>query len=685
MSRKTDGTSSEVPFFFGLLPVSRLCWRYGRMRVVLMNERFSLLRRRSRRAPARALCGAMRTKFYRSMATAALLQLLGQASVAQIPAGDWPSYNRDPGGTRYSPLTEITSDNVADLEEVWRYALGRNVTTGQLGGGSQFTPLVIDGVMYVAAADRIVGLDSVTGEELWRVRTGGAAPSRRGLGYWPGNEDNDARIFVTIGRQLVAIMPATGEAVVREMPVAYLGAPLVFDDLVIVGSNTPPGSVRAFDAVTLEQRWEFLAAPANGQPGNESWENDAWRDNPNLFHWAFSFTLDPEERLLYAAIESPGPGDYYGGDRPGDNLFGNSLVALDVDTGDYRWHFQTVHHDIWDFDLPAPPGLLDVEIGGETVPLLASASKTGYMYVLNRVTGEPVFGIEERPVPESDAPGEATAPTQPIPVKPPPLAKVSFVPGDIVTAADTTEAHAEFCRQLVERSGGLENHGPFTPYRYRGADDPVASTIVFPGSIGGANWGGTAADPQLGYFFVNTMDEGSIGWIEDEPGYPGYYWRNSIFGPLTRFWWNETAPDSRGNVFDGGEGAWPCNKPPWGRLIAVNAATGDIAWAVPLGITDELPPEKQRTGRLGVGGPVATASGLVFIGATNDRRFRAFDSSTGEELWVTELDMSAIAVPVTYQGSDGRQYVAIVAAAASSVDDPSPGAEQALVVFGLPN
>jgi quinoprotein glucose dehydrogenase len=383
-------------------------------------------------------------------------------------------------------------------------------------------------------------------------------------------------------------------------------------------------------------------------------------------------------------FDSPAPFDYYGGDRPGANLFGNSVVAIDLDTGRRKWHYQAVHHDIWDYDLPAPPGLLDVTIGGERVPLLAIAAKTGYMYILNRVTGEPVFGIEERPVPPSDVPGEDAWPTQPIPLKPPPLARVSFRPDEVVTAEDTNAEHAAFCRRLAERSGELVNSGSFTPYVYWGPGRPVRSTMLFPGSIGGANWGGTASDPSLGYVFVNTQDEASIGWVEPSP--PGSllpYRRNSAVGPTSRFQAFEGTPES-GNIAGAGEDAWPCQKPPWGQLIAVDASTGDIAWRVALGITDALPEGKQRTGRLNMGGPIATAGGLVFIGASNDRRFRAFDSRTGEELWVARLEMSAHAVPITYRGADGRQYVAVTASGAAAIDNPSPPDADAVVAFTLP-
>jgi quinoprotein glucose dehydrogenase len=354
---------------------------------------------------------------------------------------------------------------------------------------------------------------------------------------------------------------------------------------------------------------------------------------------------------------------------------------VDAKTGTYKWHFQVVHHDLWDQDLPPAPGLVDITKDGMKIRALAQVGKSGWMFILDRVTGKPVFGVEERPVPQSDVPGEQTSPTQPFPLKPPALARNSFKTDDIVTAEDTTAEHAKACRELYEASGGLYNAGPFTPYLYHQPGTMPKSTAVFPGSIGGSNWGGTATDPKLGYVFVNTSDEGSIGWIEKLPdGSRVPYDRRSQIGALPRFW--DKKVDENG--LTKGESSWPCQKPPWGRLMAVNANTGEFAWSVPLGITEELPPAKQKTGRMNLGGPIATAGGLVFIGASNDRRFRAFDSRTGKELWVTKLDYSAISVPMTYRGKNGKQYVAVVATGGSGITDPNPVNTEALVAFALP-
>ncbi|OFW30232.1 MAG: hypothetical protein A3G76_14540 [Acidobacteria bacterium RIFCSPLOWO2_12_FULL_65_11] len=632
----------------------------------------------------------MGTRAFVIVAAALLAVLHAQVGGPAGDAGNWPTYNSDLAGTRYSPLTQINTGNVARLAPAWSYPLGRTATTLSLTGGSEFTPLVLDGVLYLTATGKVVALDADSGREMWSYATAEVTPSRRGLAYWPGDGGRPPRIFLTAGRILIGLTAATGEPVAEfgaagriDMSVPYESAPTVYNDLLIVGTNGAPGGIRAFDARTGARVWQFQSVPQPGQPGSETWGGESWRNRGGVYSWAFSQTIDRARGILYVVFEAPGPSDYWGADRPGDNLFASSVVALDAATGTRKWHFQAVHHDLWDYDLPSPPTLVDVTIDGATVPILAFAAKTGYMYILNRVTGRPVFGIDERPVPTSNVPGEQSAPTQPIPVKPPPIARVSFKPEDIVTAADTTEEHARFCRALYDRSGGLANEGPFTPYPYREASGPPRSIVLFPGSIGGANWGGVAADPTLGYVFVNTNDEGSIGWVERSPeGSRVPYRRNSVVGPTSRFQWAEG--DLRTGNIMGGERGWPCQRPPWGNLVAVDARTGDVAWKVPLGVTDELADGKKNTGRLNMGGPIVTAGGLVFIGAANDRRFRAFDSRTGRELWAARLAMSAHAVPIAYQGRSGRQYVAIVAAGASALDEPAPLGADALVVFALP-
>ena len=629
------------------------------------------------------------------LSAAAMLPLLyaqrgaPQQSGAQNAAGDWPMYNRDLSASRYSPLAQINTTNVHQLTRVWSYNnLGRK--PAGLTGGWEFTPVVVNGTIYVATSDSVVALQAETGKELWKYALKEGSPSRRGVAYWPGDGSLPPRIFFTSSRKLIGLNALTGEAMSGfgtpgevDMVVPYESAPTVYKNLLIVGTNGDPGGTRAFDARTGAKVWEFRSVPQGDAMGVETWENESWRERQGGTQWGFSMSVDAERGTVYGAYDSGGPNDYYGGDRPGNNLFGSSVVALDANTGKIKWYFQLTHHDLWDYDLPSPAALIDLTVDGRKIPALAATTKSSYMFILNRETGEPVFGVEERAVPQSDVPGEKSSPTQPFPLKPPPLSRVSYKPEDLVTAEDTNEEHARFCRDLVERSGGLYNVGPFTPYLYRAPGAPPRTTVLFPGSIGGVDWGGTAWDPNLGYIIVNTQDEASIGWIEPFEGSRNGYRRNSIFGPTSRFHWSVGDPKS-GNIEKAGAKAWPCQKPPWGHLVAVNANTGEIAWKVVLGVTDELPEGKRNTGRLSIGGPITTAGGLVFIAATNDKRFRAFESKTGKELWVTRLPMNARAVPVTFLGKNGKQYVAIVAGGNSALDDPEPPGSEALIVYALP-
>jgi quinoprotein glucose dehydrogenase len=607
----------------------------------------------------------------RALAAVALFTVLSfstgaqQSRTTRSNAADWPMYRRDLAGTGYSPLRQITPQNVGRLAPAWTFRIQANAPAAGRGPAaaanvnSQVTPIVVAGVMYFPGRDRVEALDADTGKEIWQTPVSGGAPSRRGVAYWPGDGTAPPRIFFMAGRRLIALDARTGAAVSAfgqngevDIGTPYNSVPGIFRNVIVVGANTPPGAIggignpRAFDARTGARLWEFNSVAQPGEVGHDTWDGDSWRGRLGANVWPFYFTVDERRGVLYLPLASPIPAAY-GGDRKGANLFGNSVVAVDVQTGKYKWHFQTIHHDIWDHDPPAPPGLFDVVMNGRTIPALGVTTKSGYLYILNRETGRPIFGVEERAVPKSDVPGEATSPTQPIPVKPPALARVSYTSADLVTAADTTAEHAKACADLIEKIGGVVNAGPFTPWTFK-SGGPSAVTLGFPGTLGGANWGGTAFDPSSRFIFVVTQDVGALGTVEQtREGSPAPY--------------DKRTPGQ--GTFDVriGDSNWPCQKPPWGRLTAINSSTGEITWQIPLGITDQLPAGKQNTGRPALAGPIVTASGLLFIASTDDNRFRAIEVKSGKEVWVTKLEKRGNANPITYQGRNGKQYVAIVA------------------------
>ncbi len=601
------------------------------------------------------------------LAIAAAQSGRAQQAAVQSRDGDWPMYRHDFPGTGYSPLSQVDTKNVAALIRVWSYGLQNEAAptapTGRGAINSEATPIVIDGIMYLPAAGRVVALQSETGKERWRYTVGNGTPSRRGVAYWAGDDTTAPRIIFMAGRRLIALDANSGTPVASfgnsgevDVNMPYNSVPLIFRNVVVIGANSPPGAIggignpRAYDVRTGAKLWEFNAVPQPGEVGHETWEGDSWKDRLGVNAWPFYFTVDDRRGLLYVPLASPVP-DAYGGDRKGANLFGNSVVALDIATGKYRWHFQTIHHDLWDHDPPAPPGLFDIARNGGTVPALALTTKSGYMYILNRETGQPIFGVEERAVEKSLVPGEESFPTQPFPLKPPPIARNAYQPEDLVSASDTSPEHAAACKELVE-TNAIYNAGPFTPWAYRALGAPPKTALNFPGGLGGANWGGTAFDPRTGYVFVATQDNGALGWMEQK--------RDGSTMTLDKA--APERPAGRGSFDVRINGtAWPCQKPPWGRLIAVNTVTGDFAWQVPLGITEGLPENKQRTGRPAMAGAIVTAGGLLFIASTDDNRFRAFEATSGRELWVTTLNRRGNADPLTYRGKDGKQYVAIVA------------------------
>ena len=634
---------------------------------------------------------------------AALALLVAPATKAQT-ASDWPMYNRDLAGTRYSPLAQINTGNVAKLTQVWAYRPRAGGAGPSAASFNQVTPIVVNDVMYLAAGNRVVALEPETGKEIWQYELKTGLVPQRGVAYWPGDSDNPPRIIFTSLHKLVALDARTGKLDPKfgdggevTMDVPFAEVPTIYKNVVLIGANVYgpgetnlhpqdevwagiPGDSRAYDARTGKKLWTFHTIPWPGEVGNNTWPENGWKGRGGTNVWSITMTVDQKRGIAYMPVGGPAA-NYYGGDRPGDNLFSNTLVAVDVNTGKLKWYFQTVHHELWDFDLPPEPALIDIVHDGKKIPAVAQVGKSGYMFILDRVTGKPVFGVEERPVAKGDAPGEAYSPTQPFPVKPPPLARVSIGPEDIVTADDTTADHAQACHELWEKSNYV-TEGPFTPWVVRTDPKDTKTTLIFPGATGGANWGGTASDLKLNYVFVNVQNQGSSGWLEKNPRYSpdtankevAYHRGSGAGSQYGSFSAPAKGPD--GKVL----GTWPCQKPPWESLVAVNANTGDIAWSVPLGITEELPESKQHTGRPGAfAGPIATAGGLVFIGATNDNRFRAFDSKTGNELWSAKLEYTASAVPMTYQGKDGKQYVAIMSAGGGG------GTDQGLVVFALPS
>ncbi len=602
------------------------------------------------------------------MTRTAVLLLLASRAFAQT---DWPSFGNDPGAMRYSSLRQIDTRNVQRLQSAWTFRTGKP--------GSEAVPVVIGGVMYVTAPDGVYALVPETGELLWKHE--GSPMALRGLAYWPGSGDLHPRVFAGNGPYLLALDVTTGKPApgfgdegrvdlkkgvlgdLKDGRYALQSPPAVFDDIVITGCSNGEGSptagaygdIRGWDARTGKLLWTFHTVPRPGEPGSETWPPDAWKNRSGTNTWGF-LTVDVKRGIVYVPLGSP-TADFYGKDRVGDGLYGNSLVALDARTGAKKWHRQLVHHDLWDYDLAAPPALFDIRRDGRVIPAVAQITKMGLLFVFDRVTGEPVYGVEERPVAQSAIPGEVTSKTQPFPVKPPPLGRNTFRMEEMY---DRSPEHAAFCKELFA-SNQMKVGGPFAPLPLEG------NALFFPSTLGGGNWGGVSVDPTLGMLFVNVMHLGQWGHMEKRGE---EYVRTSAYGPYARFWNRDTHI--------------PCQNPPFGEMIAVDLASGDIAWRTPLGRIEALEAIGVRnTGTLSMGGSIATAGGLVFIGATIDAGFRAFDSKAGKVLWETKLEANGHASPITYMGRDGRQYVALMAAGGGAFFGGP--VSNTLVAFALPD
>jgi quinoprotein glucose dehydrogenase len=674
----------------------------------------------------------------------------------------WSIYKADSEGTAYSVLDQINSSNISQLEPAWTHKFN-DAPQGSRGGNSESNPIIIDGVMYtMSARHRVYALNATTGEQIWSFDPfNGAAGGGVGRGVTYYEDGADKRIMFTGGDQLFSVNAATGELITSfgnggkvSMNVGMRGDPdkisvipttpgTIYQDLYIIGNEVSelygaePGHIRAYNVKTGALVWTFHTVPQPGELGYETWPKDAWKYVGGANSWG-GMTLDEKRGMIFFGTGSP-TYDYYGKDRIGDNLFGNSVVALDARTGKYRWHFQTVHHDLWDYDLPAAPNLITVVHNGKKIDAVAQTSKLGYIYTFNRDTGEPLWPIEERPVPASDIPGEVTAPTQPFPTKPKPYSR------QIITEADIANYSKGSHDTLLQRFRSFRYEGPFTPPSIRG-------TFMMPGSRGGSSWGGGAVDPVKGIIYVKSNDSPEIATMKkvvqetadlskfeqgkalymtycvachmpdkngDESGNPslvGIENRMSREDALNRIKRGAGKMPSFASVISGKEegiisflyekapaeaatgreknflkeiqennaankiadikeddqylnltayGHFTDNQrrqgitPPFGQLHAINMNTGEFEWTITLGnMPESQMPGSPDTGASGSAGPLVTKGGLLFIGSTRDRKFRAIDQKTGKILWEYTLPGIANANPSTYW-SNGKQYIAI--------------------------
>lgn len=598
-------------------------------------------------------------------------------------AQEWPAVGNDRGVMRYSPLKAIDVGNVSKLEIAWEFK------TGEMAAGQakimECTPLMVDGRVYFTSGKlKVFALEAATGQEIWQFDPFESAPPthplasggvNRGCAYWtdfqPGGQrrilhgTSDGRLF-SLDAVTGKLDPDFGLAGVKDlredldmdlskMPYGPTSAPAIVGDHVVVGFScgegpgpAAPGDIRAFDVRTGKQVWRFHTVPRPGELGNETWQGESWKNRGAANAWG-GFSVDTERGIVFAGLGSAAF-DFYGGDRHGQNLFANCTIALDGHTGKRLWHFQTLHHDLWDHDLPIYPNLVSVVHAGRRIDAVAQVTKTGFVFLFERETGKPLFDIQEIPVPPSTIPGEAAWPTQPHPVRPPAFAKTSM------TEADVTNIAPENREFVLAEMKKLRSGPSFNPPSLQG-------TVVVPGFHGGATWSGASFDPETGWLYVNSNNQPNIVTLVEQP--QGSSTRYRITGY---------------NKFLDQEG-YPAIKPPWGQLSAIDLNQGVIVWQSTLGQYAELtargvPP----TGTENFGGSIVTAGGLVFIAATRDEMFRAFDKKTGEVLWQTKLPAGGYATPSTYSAG-GRQFIVIPATGGGKLGTPTA---DSIIAFALP-
>jgi quinoprotein glucose dehydrogenase len=611
---------------------------------------------------------------------------VGVAQHTPGPVG-WSASNYDQSANRYSPLTQITPANVSTLQRAWSIHLKPVGYSGKLLV-DEAIPIVIGDTMYVGSPyGAVIALDATSGAEKWRFQLpNNDVPAKRGIAYWQGGGGRPGSIvFGSNAGALYSINAATGrlndwfgdKGVVNtktpevmqtgmDVPYSHLSSPTIFKNLIITGAGTgegpggssggagPAGDTRAWDAMTGKLVWTFHTVPRPGEFGYDSWGAGSAKNRSGVNVWGY-MSLDEARGILYMPLGAPN-NDRVGTDRPGNNLFSSSVVAVDANTGKYLWHFQLVHHDVWDYDMQSAPLVVDLQRGRDTIPALLVVNKTGLLFTLNRVTGKPIFDVVERPVPKSDVPGEHVSPTQPFPVKPEPLTQMTISRDNLYKGEPQ---HQSYCEHMVD-DNNMKLGGPYMP---------IASerySISPPGPQGGINFWGPAYDPKLHLFVSNTTNLFQPMRLVRQPDGS---WINA--GPLAGL-----------RRFGDPDRHLLCGPTPWGELVAVNMDTGNIAYRKTLGVSDMLPPGLQNTGRPSTGGVILTASGLTFVGGTDDFRFRAFATATGDKLWEIKLPSSIEATPITYMGADGRQFVTVVATGGSLTGSDVTNDE--IIAFALP-